>query len=61
MDQFTDAADDATNIVLAAIEKVATVDASGNLVIDKDKLIDCRPRDQATTVRPATSSSTTGR
>ncbi len=31
---------DATNIILAAIDKVATVDGSGNLVIDPQKLID---------------------
>ncbi|MBI5284765.1 MAG: branched-chain amino acid ABC transporter substrate-binding protein [Chloroflexi bacterium] len=37
--QFGEYTYDAMNIVLAAIEKVATVDASGNLVIDKDKLI----------------------
>ena len=39
VDQFADYTYDAMNIILAAIEKVATVDASGNLVIDKDKLI----------------------
>lgn len=38
--QFTEQATDATNIVFAAIEKVATVDGSGNLVIDRQKLID---------------------
>ncbi len=39
VDQFADYTYDAVNIILAAIEQVATVDASGNLVIDKDKLI----------------------
>jgi branched-chain amino acid transport system substrate-binding protein len=38
--QFTEQSTDATNIILAAIEKVATVDGSGNLVIDRQKLID---------------------
>ncbi len=38
--QFGEQAYDATNLILAAIEKVATVDASGNLVIDPQKLID---------------------
>ena len=38
--QFSEQSYDATNIILAAIEKVATVDGSGNLVIDKQKLID---------------------
>ncbi len=37
--QFADYATDATNIILAAIESVATVDGSGNLVIDRDELI----------------------
>jgi branched-chain amino acid transport system substrate-binding protein len=37
--QFAEQTYDAVNIVLAAIDKVGTVDASGNLVIDKDKLI----------------------
>jgi len=37
--QFGEQSYDAMNIILAAIEKVATVDSSGNLVIDKDKLI----------------------
>lgn len=37
--QFGEQTYDAVNIMLAAIEQVATVDASGNLVIDKDKLI----------------------
>ncbi len=39
VDQFTDYTFDAVNVILNAIDKVATVDASGNLVIDKDKLI----------------------
>jgi branched-chain amino acid transport system substrate-binding protein len=39
VDQFADYTYDAMNVILAAIEQVATVDASGNLVIDKDKLI----------------------
>ncbi len=38
--QFTEQSTDATNIILAAIEKVGTVDSSGNLVIDRQKLID---------------------
>ena len=38
-DQFGEQTYDAVMIVLAAIEKVATVDSSGNLVIDKDALI----------------------
>jgi branched-chain amino acid transport system substrate-binding protein len=37
--QFGEQTYDAVMIVLAAIEKVGTVDASGNLVIDKDQLI----------------------
>ena len=37
--QFGDYATDGTNVILAAIESVATVDSSGNLVIDRDKLI----------------------
>ncbi|TAK56900.1 MAG: branched-chain amino acid ABC transporter substrate-binding protein [Dehalococcoidia bacterium] len=37
--QFADYTYDAVNIVLAALDKVATVDANGDLVIDKDKLI----------------------
>jgi branched-chain amino acid transport system substrate-binding protein len=39
VDQFADYTYDAMNIILTAIEQVATVDGSGNLVIDKDKLI----------------------
>ena len=39
VDQFADYTYDAMNVILAAIEQVATVDASGNLVIDRDKLI----------------------
>lgn len=38
--QFSEHAYDATNVIIAAIEKVATVDSSGNLVIDRQKLID---------------------
>ena len=38
--QFTEYSTDATNIILAAIEKVGTVDGSGNMVIDRQKLID---------------------
>jgi branched-chain amino acid transport system substrate-binding protein len=37
--QFGEQTADATNIVLAAIEKVATTNAAGDLVIDKDALI----------------------
>jgi branched-chain amino acid transport system substrate-binding protein len=37
--QFTDFTYDAVNIILNAIEQVATVDSDGNLVIDKDDLI----------------------
>jgi len=40
VDQFADYTYDATTIILDAIDKVATVDSSGNLVIDKQKLID---------------------
>jgi branched-chain amino acid transport system substrate-binding protein len=39
VDQFADYTYDAVNVILSAIDQVATVDASGNLVIDKDKLI----------------------
>jgi branched-chain amino acid transport system substrate-binding protein len=38
--QFTEYTTDAVNLVLAAIEKVGKVDSSGNLVIDKQQLID---------------------
>jgi branched-chain amino acid transport system substrate-binding protein len=38
--QFGEQYYDAANIVMAAIEKVATVDGDGNLVIDRQKLID---------------------
>lgn len=37
--QFAEYTYDAVKIVLAAIDKVGTVDSNGNLVIDKDKLI----------------------
>jgi len=40
VDQFADYTYDAVNVMLTAIEQVATVDGSGNLVIDKQKLID---------------------
>ncbi len=52
VDQFADYTYDAVNIILTAIDKVATVDSSGNLVIDRQKLIDA--------VRTSTTSGASG-